>query len=80
MNLTNNERLNQLAYMFSYLTKLSLEESLNCIRKTNTGKAIENQNPSILYEQQFDDEQCAEDEMFHIAAVRNRLEDELSNY
>ena len=46
------KRMYELALMFSYITGRSLEESQKIILSTETGKAVCNNNLSVLYEQQ----------------------------
>ncbi|MCI9537772.1 MAG: hypothetical protein HFG35_05725 [Eubacterium sp.] len=46
------KRMHELALMFSYITGRSLEESQKIILSTETGKAVCNNNLSVLYEQQ----------------------------
>lgn len=49
-----NERLNELTFMFSYVTGMSSQEAEKLILSTNTGKAIKRKNKAVLYEQQTD--------------------------
>ncbi|MCI9411536.1 MAG: hypothetical protein HFG36_05655 [Eubacterium sp.] len=46
------KRMYELALMFSYITGRSLDESQKIILSTETGKAVCNNNMSVLYEQQ----------------------------
>lgn len=46
------KRMHELALMLSYITGRSLEESQKIILSTETGKAVLNNNMSVLYEQQ----------------------------
>lgn len=46
------KRMYELALMFSHITGRSLDESQKIILSTETGKAVLNNNMSILYEQQ----------------------------
>lgn len=48
----DNKRIRQLEFMFSYITGKSMEESSRIILETETGKAVQTGNPSIMYEQQ----------------------------
>lgn len=46
------KRMYELALMFSHITGRSLDESQKIILSTETGKAVLNNNMSVLYEQQ----------------------------
>ena len=46
------KRMHELTLMFSYITGRSLEDSQKMILSTETGKAVLNNNMSVLYEQQ----------------------------
>lgn len=48
----NNKRINQLIYMFSYITDKSMDESREIILDTDTGRAIHDNNTAVMYEQQ----------------------------
>lgn len=46
------KRMHELTLMFSYITGRSLDESQKIILSTETGKAVYDNNISVLYEQQ----------------------------
>ena len=48
----SNNRINQLAFMLSDITKIDRSQALEIIKETDTGKAILDNNMTILYEQQ----------------------------
>lgn len=48
----DNKRIEQLVFMFSYITRQPAEEARNIILQTETGKAVQVENPIVMYEQQ----------------------------
>lgn len=48
----NNKRIDQLAFMLSYITKIQPENAREIIVCTETGKAILTNNMTVMYEQQ----------------------------
>ena len=44
--------MGQLVFMFSYITGQPEEEARNIILQTETGKAVQTENPIVMYEQQ----------------------------
>ena len=48
----DNKRMGQLVFMFSYITGQPEEEARNIILQTETGKAVQTENPIVMYEQQ----------------------------
>ena len=48
----DNKRMGQLVFMFSYITGQPAEEARNIILQTETGKAVQAENPIVMYEQQ----------------------------
>jgi len=52
------KRMHELVLMFSYITGRSLDESKKIILSTETGKAVCENNMSVLYEQQTENLYC----------------------
>lgn len=48
----NNKRLQQIVWMFSYITGQPIENARDIILQTETGKAVQAENPIVMYEQQ----------------------------
>lgn len=47
-----NERLDELTFMLAHITGLSHQQSKQLILNTRIGKALQNKNQAIIYEQQ----------------------------
>lgn len=48
----DNKRMDQLVFMFSYITHLTKKEAREIILQTATGRAVQAKNPTVMYEQQ----------------------------
>lgn len=59
----SNKRLQQIIYMLSSITNLAESDAKQVILSTNTGKAIQQNEPTVMYEQQTENLYSIKEEM-----------------
>lgn len=67
----DNLRLQQLIFMFAQITNMSTKESEAIILETDTGKSVQNGNPTVMYEQQTENLYCIASELHRMEKYDN---------